>query len=24
MLDFGKDANEIGRYALRMGYESAL
>jgi len=23
MLDFGKDANEIGRYALRMGYESA-
>jgi len=23
MLDFGKDANEIGRYALKMGYESA-
>jgi len=23
MLDFGKDANEIGRYAIRMGYDSA-
>lgn len=23
MLDFGKDANEIGRYALRMGYKGA-
>lgn len=23
MLDFGKDNNEIGRYALRMGYKSA-
>lgn len=23
MLDFGKDANEIGRYAIRMGYNGA-
>lgn len=23
MLDFGKDANEIGRYAIKMGYNSA-
>lgn len=23
MLDFGKDANEVGRYAIKMGYNSA-